>query len=36
MESAYIEYDNFKKMFREDLSVIVIGFQEKIFFSLIN
>lgn len=33
-DSAYIEYDKFKKMFGEDGSVMVIGFQDKSLFQL--
>lgn len=33
-DSAYIEYDKFKKIFGEDGSVMVIGFQDKNLFQL--
>lgn len=33
-DSAYIEYDKFKKMFGEDGNVMVIGFQDKNLFQL--
>jgi hypothetical protein len=33
-DSAYIEYENFKKMFGEDGSVMVISFQDKNLFQL--
>jgi len=33
-DSTYIEYENFKKMFGEDGSVMVIGFKDKNLFEL--
>lgn len=33
-DSTYIEYENFKKMFGEDGSVMVMGFQDKNLFKL--